>query len=178
MSVAQRPFHHLGYVVDDIPSAVEWAVKTFGAGPFYLVEHLPFDEVTFHGEPGTYDHSSAFGQWGDVKLELTQVHSATPAGLADAFGGATPRLGHVAWLTDDLEQETARLEAHGVPLFHTGRSGAVRAHWFDARETLGCHVEVLRRSPQVLGFYELMRVSADGWDGSDPLRPAPGPPDA
>lgn len=162
--------HHIGYVVDDIPRAVGWAVSTLGAGPFFLIEHLEFDEVTFAGEPAAYDHSSAFGQWGELKLELTQVHSAAPAGLAEALGGAG--FGHVAWLADDLEAETARLTAAGLPLFHTGRSGPVRAHWFDARGTLGHHVEVLQRSPELLGFYERIRAAADGWDGADPLRSA------
>jgi hypothetical protein len=53
---------------------------------------------------------------------------------------------------------------------NTGRAGPVRAHWFDARATLGHHIEVLQTSPELLGFYELIRSSADGWDGSDPLR--------
>lgn len=164
-----RP-HHVGYVVDDIPRAVEWAVSVLGAGPFFLIEHVAFDEVTFHGEPAAYDHSSAFGQWGELKLELTVVHSAAPAGLADALGRPGP--GHVAWLAGDLEAETARLTAAGLPLVHTGRSGPVRAHWFDARATLGHHVEVLQRTPELLGFYERIRAAADGWVGADALRPA------
>ncbi len=176
--VIDRPIHHIGYVVDDIPTAVEWAVSTLGAGPFFLIEHLRFDEVTYAGAPAAYDHSSAFGQWGDIKVELTVVHSAAPAGLADAFAGPTPRVGHVAFLADDLEAETAELEAAGLPLFHTGRSGPVRAHWFDGRAVLGHHVEVLQRSDPLLGFYELMRASHAGWDGSEPLRPGGPPPKA
>ena len=162
--------HHVGYVVDDIPRAVDWAVETLGAGPFFAIEHLEFDEVTYNGEPAAYDHSSAFGQWGDLKLELTQIHSAAPAGLADALGGPTPRPGHIAWLTDDLDAETARLTAAGLSVFHTGRAGPVRAHWFDARATLGHHVEVLQRAPELLEFYELIRSSAEGWNGREPLR--------
>jgi catechol 2,3-dioxygenase-like lactoylglutathione lyase family enzyme len=158
-----RP-HHVGYVVEDIPRAVAWAVEALGAGPFFLIEHLAFDEVTYRGEPAAYDHSSAFGQWGDLRLELTRVHSASPAGLAEALGGP----GHVAWLADDLDAESARLERAGLDLFHTGRSGPVRAHWFET--PLGHHVEVLQRAPELLGFYERMRAAADGWDGRDPLR--------
>jgi catechol 2,3-dioxygenase-like lactoylglutathione lyase family enzyme len=161
--------HHVGYVVEDIPRAVAWAVSALGAGPFFVIEHLEFDEVSYNGAPAAYDHSSAFGRWGEIGLELTQVHSAAPAGLAAAVGGPAPRVGHVAWLADDLEAEGARL---GLPLFHTGRAGPVRAHWFDARATLGHHVEVLQRSPELRGFHARIRAAADGWDGRDPLRPA------
>ncbi len=167
------PPHHVGYVVDDIPAAVDWAVEVLSAGPFFLIDHLPFDEVTYLGGPAAYDHSSAFGQWGSLKLELTVVHSAQPAGLAAALAGPTPRVGHVAWLAADLDAQSARLSAAGVPCFHTGASGPVRAAWHDARAALGHHIEVLQDCPEIQGFYELMRSSAHGWDGSDPLRPAP-----
>ncbi len=170
MTAATR-LHHLGCVVADIPRAVEWAVAALGAGPFFLIEHLVFDEVTYRGGPAAYDHSSAFGQWGDLRLELTQVHSAEPAGMAEALGRPGP--GHVAWLAGDLEAETERLSSVGLELFHTGRSGPVRAHWF--RTPLGQHVEVLQRAPELLGFYELVRRASAGWDGSEPLRAAPAP---
>jgi len=171
--VSVAPPHHVGYVVDDIPAAVDWAVSALGAGPFFVIEHMTFDSVTFNGEPASYDHSSAFGQWGSLKLELTVVHGAEPAGLAEALGGRVGRVGHVAWLASDLDAESARLSAAGVPAFHEGRAGPVRAVWHDARATLGHHIEVLQDCPEIQGFYALMRVSADGWDGSDPLRPAP-----
>ena len=46
------------------------------------MEHIAFDEVTFEGAPAVYDHSSAFGAWGPILVEVTQVHDAQPAGLA------------------------------------------------------------------------------------------------
>ena len=122
-AVNRPPLHHVGYVVDDIPAAVDWAVSALGAGPFFLIDHLPFDSVTFHGEPAAYDHSSAFGQWGSLKLELTVVHDAQPAGLADALGGPPGRVGHVAWVVADLEAESARLAAAGVPRLPRGPRG-------------------------------------------------------
>ncbi len=168
------PVHHVGYVVDDIPAAVEWAVSALGAGPFFLIDHLPFDSVTFQGEPAAYDHSSAFGQWGALKLELTVVHDAQPAGLADALGGPPGRVGHIAWVVADLEAESSALATAGVPAFHEGRAGPVRAVWHDARPTLGHHIEILQDCAEIQGFYELMRSSAEGWDGSsEPLRAAP-----
>jgi hypothetical protein len=176
MSPPSRPITHVGYVVDDIASAVQWAVATLGAGPFFLIEHLAFDAVTYLGAPAEYDHSSAFGQWGPIKLELTVVHGSTPPELAELIGGRGPRVGHVGWLADDLDAEREALEAAGLPLFHTGTAGPVSAIWHDGRATLGHHVEVLRRSPELEGFYELIRSSAQGWDGTDPIRPGPGGP--
>lgn len=166
--------NHVGYVVDDVETAVEWAVSTLGAGPFFLVSHMRFEHCTYNGRPAQYDHSSAFGQWGPIKVELTVVHGADPQGLADLLGGPTPRVGHVGTLVDDLEAESAALELAGLPVFHTGGAGPVSARWHDGRDRLGHHVELLRRCPEIEGFYELIRSASVGWDGSEPLRPGPG----
>lgn len=168
------PVTHIGYVVDDIERAASWAVSTFGAGPFYLVSHMKFDTCTFNGEPATYDHSSAFGQWGAILIELTVVHGSTPPQLAAVIGGLAPTVGHIGMLSDDLDADSRRLEAAGLPLFHSGSSGPISAHWHDGRTQLGHHVEILLRVPEIEGIYAMVRNAAREWDGSDPLRPVPG----
>jgi catechol 2,3-dioxygenase-like lactoylglutathione lyase family enzyme len=166
-----RPLHHVGYVVDDLAAGVARFTAATGAGPFFAMAHLVFDEVTYDDAPALYDHSSAFGQWGPVLVELTVVHVAQPAGLRDALTAPGAGLGHVAWLADDLEGETARLQAAGLRRFHTGRSGPVSAAWFDGGPLLGHPVEVLQRCEQILGFYAMVRAAAQDWDGTQPLRP-------
>ncbi len=142
-----------------------------------MIEHVPLSTVTFDGEPAAYDHSTAFGQWGPVIVEISVVHAASPAGLGAFLGSARPpAIGHVAWLVDDLEAESARLASAGLPLRHTGHSGPVSAHWHDGAPVLGHPVEVLRRCPEILGFYTAIGEASRNWDGSRPLRPAPPPP--
>jgi hypothetical protein len=75
------PFHHSGYVVDDLDAAVAGAVARSGAGPFYVAEHMEFEAVTFHGQPAMFDHSSAFGQWGPIRVKLTLIHATDPPSL-------------------------------------------------------------------------------------------------
>jgi hypothetical protein len=163
-------------VVDDLPSAAERFAATFGAGPFLGLEHLVFDEVTFQGEPAVYDHSSAFGQWGPIIVELTQVYDAQPAGLRESLVTPGTGIGHVAWLADSLEDEVERLGTLGLTPFHTGRTGPASAVWFDGGSLLGHPVEVLQRREELEGFYGMIREASVGWDGSDPLRILTGPP--
>ncbi len=174
MTGLRNPITHIGYVVDELEPAVDWAISTLGAGPFFAIRNLRFETCTFEGGPATFDHSSAFGQWGGIFIELTVVHSATPPGLAELIGGRPPKLGHVGMLSDDLDADSELLEAAGLPLFHTGSSGPVAAHWHDGTRQLGHNVEILIRSPQIEGFYATIRAAAQDWDGSDPLRPGPG----
>jgi hypothetical protein len=166
------PFHHIGYVVDDLEAAVADAVAHFGAGPFYVAEHMEFDEVTFHGEPAVFDHSSAFGQWGPVRIELTVIHETDPPELrATMAPSGSGHVGHVGILVDSLEQASAQLEASGVAAYHAGRTGRVSAIWHDARAALGHSVELLQRNDFLTGLYERIALSAENWDGSDPMRP-------
>jgi catechol 2,3-dioxygenase-like lactoylglutathione lyase family enzyme len=145
--------HHVGYVVPDLPAAVERFSAGFGAGPFRIMENIPLEDVTFEGEPAVYDHSSAFGRWGPILVELTEVHRVEPAGLARALTAPGMGIGHVAWLADDLEAETARLQALGLEPFHTGHAGPASAVWFRGGPCFGHPVEVLRRNPELLDYY-------------------------
>jgi catechol 2,3-dioxygenase-like lactoylglutathione lyase family enzyme len=144
--------HHVGYVVRDLRSATERFTRDFGAGPFQVMEHIPLEDVTYEGAPAVYDHSSGFARWGGILVELTQVHRAEPVGLAAAFTQPGAGVGHVGWLADDLEAETARLRALGMEPFHTGRAGPASAVWFRGGP-FGHPVEVLQRRQELLDFY-------------------------
>lgn len=168
--------HHVGYVVADLQRGTEHFARAFGAGPFFGMEHLEFDEVDYLGEPVLYDHSSAFGQCGPILVELTQVHDAQPEGFRDALAKPGGGVGHIAWLVESLPDEVARLTAAGYTPFHSGRTGPASAVWFDGGELVGHPIEVLQRRDELLHFYATVRAAADGWDGSDPLRILTGPP--
>ncbi|HEX4754091.1 MAG TPA: VOC family protein [Solirubrobacterales bacterium] len=161
--------HHIGYVVDDLASGVERFAAATGAGPFLAIEHMEFDEVTYRGGPATYDHSSAFGSCGSLLVEITQVFSAEPAELFEALGGARG-IGHLGFLVDSPEDEVERLGAAGCEVFHTGRTGPAEATWLTGGELFGHSVELLRRAPELEGFYAQVREAAVGWDGSEALR--------
>lgn len=168
--------HHIGYVVDDLRSGAERFAATLGAGPFLGLEHIEFEEVTFEGEPAVYDHSSAFGQWGPIIVELTQVYDAQPAGLRDSLVAPGAGIGHVAWLADSLEDEVERLRTLGLTPFHTGRTGPASVVWFHGGSLIGHPVEVLQHREELEGFYAMIHEASVGWDGSDPLRILTGPP--
>ena len=165
-----RPVHHVGYVVEDLEAAIDRFVRTQGVGPFFVIEHVPFDEVTYTGEPAVYDHSSAFGGWGPITVELTEVHAVEPAGLADALVKPGGGVGHVAWVVDSIEEESANLEPAGIRPFHTGRIGPVYGVWFHGGPLFGHPIEVLQRSEELLGFHEMARAAGENWDGRDPIR--------
>jgi len=166
-----RPIHHIGFHVPDLPSAIGTWVTVTGAGPFFLLEHVAYDESTSCGTPVVYAHSSAFGQWGPVPVELQEVHDLRPASLARALtGDGRSTVTHVGVTADDPAAESARLESLGFGLVMWARLGEVEFFWHDATETFGYCIEVITAKPELDAFWETVADGARDWDGRDPVR--------
>jgi catechol 2,3-dioxygenase-like lactoylglutathione lyase family enzyme len=178
--------HHVGYWVPDLAAAADRAARTLGVGPFLVHRHVRFD--SFRLADGTeitdatyLDHSAAFAAWGPVVLELAEVHTVDPA-LADAYGIAFDRTGHVSWVTDDLDAEGARLRKAGCRLIHTasagssrpvaeGGDGAVSVAWYTGGDLFPHPIELHRAGPPILGMHARLTALARDWNGDDLLRP-------
>ena len=94
-----------------------------------------------------------------------------------ATGAATQGLGHVSWVVEDLEAESARLEEAGCALIHTASSGPVNVAWHRGGPLFPHPIEVHRAGRPILGMHARLSGLAAGWDGTDPLRPIEPPPE-
>jgi hypothetical protein len=88
--------HHYAYVVEDIEATVNRLVDQLGAGPFFLIESVPRENVLSRGEPAEFVHNSAFGSCGGGGIELIEAVSLAPERVEKGF--SVPRAGihHVA----------------------------------------------------------------------------------
>ena len=66
------PFVQAAYLVADAEAAARRWAREFGAGPFFLLQHIPLENVFHRGAPATLDHTAAFGQLGSIMIELIQ----------------------------------------------------------------------------------------------------------
>ena len=67
----------IAYAVGDVDAAAaQWVAQ--GVGPFFVLDHVEVHNVRVHQQPGRFDHSSAFAQWGDVMVELICQHERRP----------------------------------------------------------------------------------------------------
>lgn len=148
----------IAYAVDDVDAAALLWRERFGAGPFVIRRHIELESVRVHGQPGSFDHSSAYGQWGDVMVELVQQH--TPA------VGASMGLHHCAYFVDDVGTAQQSLEAAGYPEALWARVlGSPTAFAFhDARESLGHFIEIYEATPRLREFYAHIRSIATAPD--------------
>jgi hypothetical protein len=177
-----RGVHHVNYLVEDIPAAVDRWVEVFGAGPFFwLGERIEFDECNFRGESCVLDHGAVIGRWGNIFVEFSHVYDISPSPFEQLFLGGRgndDRIGHTSYVAVDGSAERARLDALGMPFFFYARQGPVAIRFHDAYATLGHPIEIHQESEALAGGFGVIAAAAEGWDGSDPLRHLPPPPAA
>ena len=161
----------IAYAVPDAWAAADLWATQFGAGPFFVRAHIPLDAVAYRGSPSTFDHTSAYGQWGTLMVELVQDHGTSPSVVRERYAPDESGLHHLAYFVDDLDGVTAGLVDSGYTLAMTARTSNTRFHFVDAVATLGHMIELYQRSDRLDAFYDKVRSAALGWDGSDPVRP-------
>jgi methylmalonyl-CoA/ethylmalonyl-CoA epimerase len=167
--------HHSAYLVDSIEATVERLAEQLGAGPFFLVENVPLENVLSRGEPAELAHNSAFGSCGGAPVELLEISSAAPERVEARWSGPRPRIHHVAYVLPQAEALDLRrsLDQRGLPEYLSSQLGPLDMTFHDGSATFGHDLEIHIDNPGLREFFEFVESAAEDWDGSEPLRPAP-----
>jgi hypothetical protein len=167
--------HHFAYLVEDIEATVNRLVDQLGAGPFFLVERVPLENVLSRGEPAEFVHNSAFGYCGGGAIELIEPVSLAPERVENGFSGPRPRIHHVAYAVPPTEVADLRssLDERGLAQYLSAQLGEVDNTLHDASAALGHDIEIHVDAESLRDFFEMVRSGAEGWDGSEPLRGQP-----
>jgi hypothetical protein len=165
--------HHCAYLVEDIAATVNRLVDQLGAGPFFLIESVPLEDVLSRGEPAQFVHNSAFGYCGGGAIELIEAVSLAPERVERRFAGPRPRVHHVAYAVPPTEVADVRgsLDERGLTEYLSSRLGEVETTLHDASVALGHDIEIHIDGEGLRDFFGMVRHGAEGWDGSEPLRP-------
>lgn len=149
----------IAYMVDDAREAAADFSSRTGAGPFF-VRH----------NPGAFDHTSAYGQWGRTQIELVQTHAATPPEFAETTT-ARHCVHHVAIMMNSFAEQQRIFTESGWPaLFSSTTPNGNSFAFHDARGELGHLVEIYEPRPSILALYRRVADAATNWDGTDPVR--------
>lgn len=166
LEIAQVAYH-----VPNIEKAAEHMNATFGAGPFFILRNIELARGTHRGQDCPFVHSSAYGQWGNVMLELVQQESGGASPFRDLFEAHQTGLHHVAVMVPDLSQAYRQFAAQGIAVATEATTlGGTDFAFLDAIARSGHFIEVYESSAQLVGFYQKVRDAAVGWSGEAPVR--------
>lgn len=163
------PVSQIAYFVPDVREAAKAHAALFGSGPYYVIESV-FDCV-YRGQPGTLDHSAAYGQWGEVMIEFIQQNDERTSILHELFSPGSSGLHHVALIVDDLERAIQDFATNGMAVANRAQVGDFSFVMVDGVERYGHFIELYEATPLIRQLYATVREGARDFDGHDPIRP-------
>ena len=165
----------IAYLVPDIRVAAERHARTFGTGPFYVVDNIKLMYCEYRGKPSNWDHSACFSQWGNVMIELMQQNGPGESVLNDVIPTGDRRSGihHMAYFVDNPAAVAASFAKQGYPTaIHCGLPNGIEVFMVDTIALYGHMIELYAPTPTIMSFYDLIREQSKAFDGKDLIRTA------
>ncbi len=163
----------MAYIVEDIRAAMPVFTRDLGIGPWFVIEHFPFNRLSYRGAPATCDLSLCLGVSGNMMYELIQQNDDAPSvyrevrerrgwGFHHYAMGATP---------DRYDELLARHVAQGAEIALDAEVGVGgRAAYVDTGADLHGMIELIEVTPGVEDLFDGIHQAGKNWDGSDPVR--------
>lgn len=170
--IADRHIYQLGFLVEDLDTAMQQWISQYGVGPFFTARHFQFLKPSYRGTASAPDVSLAFAYSGGLMLELIQQHDATPSVYTEMRQQRGYGFHHIAFLSSDLDTSIARSQQRALPLVFRADYPGGRLAYCESRGLLGGgFVEYVERSDTQRALLDMMHKTAADWDGSDAVRP-------
>jgi catechol 2,3-dioxygenase-like lactoylglutathione lyase family enzyme len=166
------PVRQIAYFVADIERAALAHHAAYCSGPYFIGRHVPLAWSEHRGSRVRHDHSSAYGQWGDVMIEFVQQHGDDPSAFHELFAAGSGRYGlhHLALWVDDLDGAVAEFAARGQALVQLSETTGGTRYAFVEGDACGHMIELYEPGGGIADFYAMVAAAARDWDGTDPLR--------
>ena len=161
----------IAYFVSDAREAAARMVDLHGAGPFHVIDRIELAWGELRGEPCDFVHTSAYGQWGEVMMELVQQDVEGPSPFREMYPPGQEGLHHLAIMVEDLEQTYRRVGEAGFDLAARAETKTGTEFAFvDTVASFGHMTEIYEATPALTRFYDFVRDASRDWDGTDPIR--------
>lgn len=146
------PPRQIAYAVPDLSESTlsSWRNR-LGVGPFVTIHHVELSRCDSILGDESFDHSSAYGQLGDLMVELIVEHGERRIGPAAGVH-------HIAHIVPRLDSAVGHCESTGWPVVLDAMTvGGQRFVMCDARTDLGHLVELYEPDPRLIAFYAHVR---------------------
>lgn len=157
------PVRQVAYFVPDVRVAALHHHQLFGSGPYFVADNIPLRASTRRGVECTLDHSSAYGQWGEVMIEFVQQNNSGPSAFHDVYAEGSGRFGfhHIAIFVEDVDSMCAQYAADGFQTaFRAEMNDGFVYAFVDTVSEYGHMIELYAPLPQLTGFYDMVAKAA------------------
>jgi Glyoxalase/Bleomycin resistance protein/Dioxygenase superfamily len=117
------PVRQMAYLVQDIESSMRDWTKLMGVGPFFYLKYHSPTGATFRGQPTNMCISLAFAQSGPIQIELVQQINDGPSLFKEFLDSGREGLHHIAFWTEQFDQDMARYQGAGYKAVQTAKLG-------------------------------------------------------
>jgi hypothetical protein len=167
------PVRQIGYVVTDLDEAVASWLE-LGVGPWYVLRGIP-QRTLYRGEPCAVTLSLALANTGDLQVELIHQDDETPSIFTEFLASNGPGFHQLAWWPVDFESTMQAVQATSWSVVWSGgEDSGVCYAYFEPPGGQATIIEIMELTDASAGMAKLVRDAADGWDGTDPIRPLGG----
>lgn len=157
----------IAYFTANAEAAARAHHAVFGSGPFVLSKNIPLARCLYRGKEAIFDHTSAYGQWGNVMVELVQQNNSGPSCCHDMYPEGSGRycIHHTALFVDDLDREIERYASHGyeVAMDATSTLGT-RFVMIDTVKAYGHMLELYSPHEGLLALYDYVAERAGNYE--------------
>ncbi len=165
----------LAFVPQDFDAALAHWTQTMGVGPFFMIEGIHLDGMTYRGEPTEAVFDLALAYWGDIQIELIRPRDDHPSIYRGDYGSTGNGLHHVCILVDDIADAYRVCAEAGAEVVIEGTFGTSRVIYVDPAPGRvgggpGTLVEILQQAKDGPDLFGMIKAAGIGWDGSEPLR--------
>lgn len=166
------PVMQNAFVVDDLDAALDHWISKMVVGPFYVFQHVKFQDIFFRGEPSSVDVTAAIAYWGDMQIELIKQHNDQPSIFREFQAKGQRGMQHMGVITPNLDEHLSRLQPLGIAPVQWGSMPAgMRFAYVSSDFHPGGMIELIEPGPVIADFFKQMKDAAEHWDGSNAIIP-------
>ncbi len=164
------------YVTRDLSKAIaDWSL--IGAGPFFVIDNLRFENRRYRGAEAHDTIIAAIGNLGATMIELVQPTNDAPSIFQEILAEKGEAIHHIypgiKPLTDaEFEAKYNQYVAAGfAPVLTFEVPGRGRNVFFDAKHAYGCFIELIQYNEAGYRIVRELMALHLAWDRSRPERP-------
>ena len=133
----------LGYIVNSVDKHKEHFEEILEMKPFSILDNRPANEVHYENEDRMVKIKNGLFNVGSLQVELIEVLEGK-CYQGDWLKENGPGIHHLAFFTDNLDNQIKKFEELGIEVIQTGNiMGGIKFAYAKALDTLGVDIEIV-----------------------------------